>query len=117
MQRMRQRQFIGSSIGNVRRATARLSALCAAAALVAALLVSPAFADEPRRLPADYPPEYGAAFPLAVLQTTFGLAFFPLVALPAVAFDGTEAVEELWDRLVADPVDYVVRDRAGNRVY
>jgi len=105
------------SISSARRAIARLAALSACAALVAALLASPAFADEPRSLPADYPPEYGAAFPLAVLQSTFGLVFFPLAAVPAFAFDGTDAVGKLWNRLVLDPVEYVVRDRNGDRVY
>lgn len=109
--------FHARPTGVVARACTRWAAVGACATLVAMLLTSPAFADEPRRLPEDYPPEFGAAFPLAVLESTFGLAFFPLVAIPAVAFDGTDAVGKLWDRMVVNPVHYVVRDRSGEDQY
>ena len=97
----------------ISRALTRSIAAGACVALVAMLLVSPAFAVEPE----DFPPEYGAAFPLAAIQSIVGLAFFPVAAVPTFAFEGREGVEKLWDRLVIDPIEYVTRDRSGNAEY
>ena len=101
------------STGIIARVCTRSIAVGACLTLVATLLVSPAFADEP----VDYPPEFGAAFPLAAVQSIVGLALFPLVAVPAFAFEGRESVEKLWDSLVVDPVEYVIRDRSGEEQY
>ena len=86
------------------------------AVLAISLITCPALAAE-QALPEDYPPEYGAAIPMAVITATMSVVLFPLVAIPTLAFGEFDDVTKVFESLVRDPVEWAFRDRAGNAEY
>lgn len=95
---------------------ARLTASSAAALLVMAVCLTPAqvLADA---IPENYPPDYGGAFPLAVLTVPVGIGLFPLLVIPAIGFGGLDTATDLWNRMVWHPIHYFTRDRTDEPQY
>ena len=97
-------------------ARARLTVASAAALLATAVWLAPA-QSLAEAVPEHYPPDYGGAFPLAVMTVPLGLGFYPLLVLPAIGFDGLDGATNLWNRLVWHPIQYFTRDRTGEPQY
>ncbi len=94
----------------------RLAGGSLTAVLAISVLFAPA-ASLAEALPEDYPPDYGGVFPMAAIAVPLGLAMYPLLVLPALGFDGLDGASNLWNRMVWDPIQYVIRDRAGEAQY